>query len=188
MDEPAFGEPEGHEGLRPEEADVVAQAGRHDAHAPGGYAEAEALDLPTGGGEPALALVARHAAPDDDELGVEDVHEADTDGGEGAAGALHDGRGVGIAALLGLGHVARLEARRGEGPDQGRESRGLTRGRGRGGQARDGVTGGDALEVARRAAGAGRAVEVDGQVAQLPGRAVGAREEPAAADDGAADA
>src|SRR3990172_784310 len=86
MDEPAFGEPQSHEGLRPEEADVVAQAGRHDAHAPGGDAEAEALDLPTGGGEPALALVARHAAPDDDELGVEDVHEADTDGGEGAAG------------------------------------------------------------------------------------------------------
>src|SRR3972149_6308432 len=104
MDEPAFGEPEGHEGLRPEEADVVAPAG-----------------------------------------------------GGGAAGARQEGRGVGTAALRGLGHVARLEARRGEGPDQGRESRGLTRGRGRGGQARDGGTGGDALEVARRAAGAGRA-------------------------------
>src|SRR3990170_5688458 len=115
MDEPAFGEPEGHEGLRPEEADVVAQAGRHDAHAPGGYAEAEALDLPTGGGEPALALVARHAAPDDDELGVEDVHEADTDGGEGAAGGAPAGRGGGGGARPRPRPPAGPAARRGGG-------------------------------------------------------------------------
>src|SRR4051812_5564544 len=104
------GEPE--QRLRTDQTDVVAERRWHDPDAPSRNRERDALDLPPGGFEPAVALGAREAAADDDELRVEDVDEADGRGRERAPGTLHDRGRVLVARVLRRGNIACLKGRR----------------------------------------------------------------------------
>ena len=108
--------------------------------------------------------------------------------GDCAAGPVHQDAAGRVAGVLAFGDVA--------GAQLGEAHRAGARGKKRAGAGGDrrtrlageGRAGRDGLEVAAPAAAAERAVELDRDVAELAGHAVGAVEQPAVRDDRATDA
>jgi hypothetical protein len=89
----------------PDQAHVLAELRRHDPNSPARNPQGAALDRGPRGSKPALPLPLGQRAADDDPVGVERVHPADTSDREGTTGTFHQGGAHGVTRILPFGNV-----------------------------------------------------------------------------------